>query len=329
MTWLIVGIYQSRSVHLSKIAGKIPGSAVLESLVRRLSRFLDNPAIRVRRLYEPVARQLLEYQARSGEIRLIIDGTKVGFGHQLLMIAIAYRKRALPIAWTWINHSKGHSSAAKQLALLAYIKGLLPEGVPVSLVGDTEFEADEVQDQLEVWDWLYALRQKPNNQVKLTETSLWQRFGDLVRRPGASVWHAGAFLTRKHARVVNVLAYWKHGEKGPWLLATNFASPRAALRAYGRRMWIEEMFGDIKRHGCDLESTHLRHFMRLSRLTLAVALLYVWLMASGTQAIKAGIRRLVDRVDRRDLSIFQIGWRIVERWLINSLPVSIRLCPCS
>ena len=34
-----------------------------------------------------------------GEIRLIADGTKVGFNHQLLMIAIAYRRRALPIAW--------------------------------------------------------------------------------------------------------------------------------------------------------------------------------------------------------------------------------------
>jgi hypothetical protein len=27
-----------------------------------------------------------------GEIRLIIEGTKIGFGHQLLMVAMAYRK---------------------------------------------------------------------------------------------------------------------------------------------------------------------------------------------------------------------------------------------
>ena len=46
--WLIVGIYKSRSVHLSKIAGKIPGPAKLLSTTRRLSRFLDNAAIHVR-----------------------------------------------------------------------------------------------------------------------------------------------------------------------------------------------------------------------------------------------------------------------------------------
>jgi hypothetical protein len=37
--WLVVGIYQSRSVTLSRIAGKIPGAARLPSLTRRLSRF--------------------------------------------------------------------------------------------------------------------------------------------------------------------------------------------------------------------------------------------------------------------------------------------------
>jgi hypothetical protein len=69
----------------------------------------------------------------------------------------------------------------------------------------------------------------------------------------------------------------------------------------------EEIFGDMKKHGFDLESTHLCHFLRLSRLTLAVVILYVWLVAYGARAIKNGKRHLVDRKDRRDLCIFQIG----------------------
>jgi len=58
--WLTVGIYQSRSVHLSRIAGKIPGPAKSVSTTRRLSRFLENPAIRVREWYEPIAREWLQ-----------------------------------------------------------------------------------------------------------------------------------------------------------------------------------------------------------------------------------------------------------------------------
>jgi hypothetical protein len=74
--WLLIGIYLSRSVCLSRVAGKIPGKAKLTSTTRRLSRLLDNPAIRVRDWYEPVAREWLQAQFRNlGEIRLIFEKT--------------------------------------------------------------------------------------------------------------------------------------------------------------------------------------------------------------------------------------------------------------
>ena len=67
--WLITRIYQSRSVCLGRIAGKMPGKAKLLSYTRRLSRLLENPAIRVREWYEPIARQWLEAQFQHlGEI---------------------------------------------------------------------------------------------------------------------------------------------------------------------------------------------------------------------------------------------------------------------
>jgi len=86
------------------------------------------------------------------------------------------------------------------------------------------------------------------------------------------------------------------------------------------------MFGDLKKHGFDLERTMLRHFERLSRLTLAVALLYVWLISIGTRTVRNGLRDLVDRTNRRDLSIFQIGLRFIDRCVINALLYRIPLC---
>jgi len=327
LAWLLVGICQGRSVHLNDIAEQIPGRAKLVSQTRRLSRFLDNRAIRVRKLYAPLAKALLAAAARSGEVRLIVDATKVGFGHQLLMVALAYRKRALPIVWTWVRGSIGHSSSVKQLALLKYVQRLLPEHARVLLVGDCEFGAIAVLRQLDRWQWHYVLRQPASHLIDLTLHNHWQRFGDVLDQPGESVWLGRGFLTHEHVYPVNLLAHWKKGEEVPWLLATNLATRRETLRAYRRRPWIEEMFGDLKAHGFDLENTHLRHFLRLSRLTLAVALLYLWLVAHGARGIKNGKRHLVDRKDRRDLCIFQIGWRLVKRRLINSLSISMRLCP--
>jgi hypothetical protein len=327
LAWLMVGILTSRSVHLSRIADKVPGEAVLNSTIQRLRRFLDNPAVRVREWYEPIARELLHAQAQSGQgIRLILDGSKVGFGHQLLMVAVAYRRRAIPIAWTWVKGKRGHSSAVKQLAVLKYVHALIPSNIPVFIAGDSEFGAVSVLRQLDTWHWKYVLRQKSSHLVRIGDQD-WQPFGDFIEKAGQSFWFEQVLLTKEHAYRVNLLAHWKPGEKEPWLLATNLPTAKAALATYRRRMWIEEMFGDFKKHGFDLESTHLRHFMRLSRLTLAVALLYVWLVSFGSQVIKNGHRRQVDRSGRKDLSVFRIGLNMVERRLTNSLPLSIRLVP--
>ena len=63
------------------------------------------------------------------------------------------------------------------------------------------------------------------------------------------------------------------------------------------------MFGDLKKNGFDLESSHLHDFLRLSRLTLAVALLHTWLMSStDSKLIDSPQRSSVDRSNRRDLS---------------------------
>jgi len=321
-SWLLFGLYKSRSVHLSKVAEKIPGTAYLPSVTRRMRRLLNNPVIQVRAWYEPLAKSIIQRLAHQ-EIRLIVDGSKVGSGHQLLLVAIAFRRRSIPLAWTWVKGSRGHSTSHKQMALLAYVHGLIPDNSKVLLVGDAEFGEVEVQKLLQKWHWKYVLRQKGRYLLKQNGRCSFQRLDSLVKKPGQSQWLEDVLLTAKYAYPVNFLAYWKPGEKDPWLLATNLASSQATIKAYRRRMWIEETFGDMKRNGFDLERTHLRHFLRLSRLTLAVVLLYVWLVAFGSQVIKSGQRRLVDRSDRRDLSVFRIGRNMAERRITNGSKLNI------
>lgn len=326
--WFLVGLFLSRSVHLSQVAKKIPGQATNKSKERRLRRLLANPTLRVRSWYRPLAERLLcEIQAHDLPVRLIVDGSKVGFGHQLLMVAVAYRRRALPVAWTWVRGARGHSSSWRQLALLAYVQSLIPAGMQVSVGGDSEFGAVPVLKWLDKQQWYYVLRQKGSHLVQLPAQTGWQRLVTLIHRPRQRVWIPRARLTEKHGYAVSLVAYWHPGEKEPWLLATNYPDLRTTLRAYRKRMWIEEMFGDFKGHGFDLESTHLRHFLRLSRLTLAVVLLYLWLVAYGSKVIKNSQRYLVDRKDRRDLSIFRIGLDMLDRHLTNEEPFIFRWIP--
>src|SRR5512136_318109 len=179
--WFMSGIYASKSVQLQKVAQKIPGPAKETSVCRRLEDLVSNPAIHSRRWYKPIAQAwLLAMASSTGEVRLIWDSTQVGNGYRLLIVSLAYRRRSIPIAWTWCKGRRGHSSSWVQLALLAYVRKLLSENVPVLLVGDTEFESGEVQAQLEEWQWHYVLRQKGTNQVCLPDQGNWQDFAALV-----------------------------------------------------------------------------------------------------------------------------------------------------
>src|SRR5438552_4455602 len=108
----------------------------------------------------------------------------------------------------------------------------------------------------------------------------------LVARAGESRWLYHWQVSPQQRHLTNVVAHWAQGEVHPWLLVTNLPSLRLALYSYGRRMWIEETFGDLKRHGFDLESTHLQDAEKLSRLTFAVVLLYLSLLTLGTTVLK-------------------------------------------
>jgi hypothetical protein len=308
-------MYLSRSVQLPHIAAHIPSDAKLLSVTRRLSRFLGGSALHVRPLYAPLARAWLTAATNSvGEIRLLLDSTQVSAHHQLVMVALAFRRRAIPIAWSWVPHQRGFSTACHQRALLRYVRSLLPPDARVVLVGDSEFGSIELVRELEGWKWKYAVQQKQQHRVKLPHQSKFRALREWAEGPGQRSWWPKTRLTKQEFRTT-VLLEWAVGEKEPWYLATNLETPAAALQAYRRRMWIDELFGDLKRHGVDLEMTHLRHIERLSRLTLLVALLYLWLLTLGVTSIQRGQRALVDRRERRDLSVFQIGWRIFAKWL--------------
>src|SRR5690606_21593690 len=109
------------------------------SLVKRLRRFLANGRVRVAAWYAPVARQLLAPFAGS-TVRLVIDCTKVGFGHRTLMVGLCYRKRTLPLAWHVYEGRKGHVATSAQIALLKQVHALVPAHTEVWLLGDAGFQ---------------------------------------------------------------------------------------------------------------------------------------------------------------------------------------------
>lgn len=325
--YLLMGIWGARSVLTGRIAAYIPLRIKKQSIVRRLERFLDNGGVRVREWYEPVARGIIAAASVVDEIHLVLDTTKVSAHHRRLIVGVAYRRRILPLAWTWVRTSRGHSSTAKQVALLSYVRALIRASIQVSLVGDCEFGHTAVLEAMHQWQWDYALRQSGQVLVQLPHTDEWVRLDSLISQRGDCRFIAGVKLTAAHALTTNLMLCWDKRYAEPWLLATNLTRPRLILRLYHRRAWVENMFGDLKDNGFDFERSALRHFLRLSRLTLAVCLLYVWFLAFGTDLVQRGLQTEVDRADRRDLSLFRLAWDYLQRALLFVIPFEILLEP--
>lgn len=326
MALLIIGLHLSGAIHLSLIVRKWPVEGKDPSLVNRLWRFLNNPRVKVRQWYEPLVAEVL--QGLVGQrIRLVIDCTKVGFNYRLMTIGLAYKRRTLPLAWSVHQGSKGHTAATAQLKLFKYVARLLPKRAEIWVLGDTEFQTIPLLTWLHQQGWYFVIRQQGKHKVRWSGQS-WIKINQLALQPGQTRYIGWVRLTQKHdAGWFWLILHWEKGEDEPWYLVSNRAGQRTLIRLYRTRMWIEEMYGDLKGHGFDLEATHLDDPDRISRLFLAVCITFVWFITLGSWVVKRGFRHFIDHKSRRDKSYFRLGWDWVERCLRLGHPIPFRFSP--
>lgn len=118
-------------------------------------------------------------------------------------------------------------------------------------------------------------------------------------------------MTKLHAYgPLSIAIYWGEDEENPWFIVTDEdEASYLTLRTYSRRMWIEQLFADFEGGGFQLHRSRIYEVERLSRLVMALSLVYLWLMHMGAYVIKRGWRWLVDRsagaieVSRRSAAI--------------------------
>ena len=62
---------------------------------------------------------------------------------------------------------------------------------------------------------------------------------------------------------------------------------------------------------------------RLARLMIAACLAYIWIIYLGVIAKRDDWVQVIHRTDRCDLSLFQLGLRLLEHFLIEHLPIPV------
>ena len=92
---------------------------------------------------------------------------------------------------------------------------------------------------------------------------------------------------------------------------------------------IETFFSDQKSRGFHLHKSPITDHKRLSRLLIAACLAYFWIVYLGALCTKEGHGDIIHRRRRCDLSLFQLGLRMLDYFLNEDLPIPVAFHICS
>lgn len=327
---IMVGMILSESVQLSQIAPYLPSRAKAAGRIATIRRWLSNPFVNPIEFYRPLIERVLRQWA--GQMAyVILDATSVHHGKlQILRLSLSHCFRALPLTWLVISGS-GLISLAHALPLLREAARLLCNVGAVTFLADRGFRSTEWAHYCVKSGWTYLIR-VANNTTLIGADGRQLAISALGVRPGQRRYFYQVRLTQDGDLCCNLMVTWTKAtpQQAAELVAviTNLRSCYKTLQEYLTRMHIEESFRDDKSGSVDLAQTHLRDAGRLNHLLLALSVVTLWTHEIGQQTVLSGQRKEVDPAHRRQLSIFQIGWRrlhqLISRGIIPLFQLHIR-----
>jgi hypothetical protein len=331
--WVIVGLILSQSVHLSQIAQHIPSEAQAAGRIAQVRRWLKNKLIHVPTFYRPLISEALQAWANK-DVFIILDGCIVNHeALQFFRLSLSHCFRAISLTWLVVT-GPGLITVEKCEALLNEAARLLTQIRTVTFLADRGFRDKDWARKCLKLGWNYEIRIANNTLITLPD-GRQLTLNALGVKPGRPRYFQNVGLTAEADWVCNLAVTWtKPTPKQPaelCAIAMNVPANACTLKDYLKRMHIEESFRDDKSGSFDLEATKLTDPERLNHLLLAIAVAVLWIYDIGEQVLRAGERREIDPAHQRQLSVFQIGWRKLRRWIScqsSTLPcLTLRLSP--
>jgi hypothetical protein len=319
----ISGIVGSKSSQLPSIASKIADRAKPESRVKRITRWLKNDEIKEEIYFLPYAEMLLQCLALESVV-LVMDGSGLGRGCSALMIHVIYKGRALPLAWIVRECPKGHAPEALHIELVELVRALIPEGTKVIFLGDGEFDGTDLQATMNNSGWFYACRTAKSTVATWEGVKFNLALLGSSIKPGMLIELKEVQFTRDAYGPVMVLCCWAKDEAEPLYLVSNLSVAEEAIKYYKKRFRIETFFSDQKSRGFNIQKSHLEDCQRLSRLLIASCLSYIWIVYLGSLCKTDGWKSIIHRKSRCDLSLFQLGFRLLDHFMNEGLSIPVQ-----
>jgi len=323
-----LGVASAKHCGLARVAAVVPGSAMVPSTTRRFERLLANERLDVRATRSAVAAHVLE-AARGQTVWLALDETHQGHtatGARLgmLTVRLCYRERAIPLSW--VCYRPGEAGAPFPVLisrLLAEVAALVPPDTHVVLLTDRGLSWPSLLDQCRRHGWSFLCRVQGSTRLQDAD-GVTGPLRERAPRPGTRWQGRGRAFLKAGWRAVNVVAVWRRADDEPWLLVTDLAPAWVRCTQYRHRMDEELSFRDDKSSGFDWDASRVREPAHMDRLLLVLQLAACFVLAQGVFVLQHGHRPVLERADRRTLSLFSLGLR----WLDRARTHFITLTPC-
>lgn len=239
-----------------------------------------------------------------------------------LMVSIVFKKRAIPFCWLSRTGKKGHFPESMHIDLLQQVALLLPP-CRVVVLGDGEFDGNQLLDFIQTKGWEFALRTALDRKIEsLGESIAIKELGNRLLED--YVWAEKAFGGKYSAILWQEKKY-----PNPIPLLTNMDLAEMACAYYRQRFAIETLFKDFKSKGFWVHKTKVSNPTMLHNLLIIIALGYIFCLLLAQNIDKHEELALFCRADRvADLSLFGLGKKCLDYLIDQELSVERYIKNC-
>jgi hypothetical protein len=267
-SWMVLGAILSQSVALCSWGIALPFEVNAASTIRRFSRWLHNQNIDTKRIYDAIIRVALRDWGGK-RIILALDTSMLRDNVCAVRISMIYLGRAVPIAWSVLEHKSASVRYAAYKEVLALARSRLPENVEVMLLADRGFVSKKLMRQLNEWGWIWRIRIKGNQVLYCNNKRMTPQM--LTLQKGNAMLFSGNIRFGRRLVDMSFSACWSRGADEPWYILSNDSASAEIFMEYALRFDIEEAFRDEKSGGFGLDKSRVEGTEALERLILVIA----------------------------------------------------------
>jgi hypothetical protein len=134
---MILALIQAQTVRHAKLAERFPGTAKLESVIRRIEHFFNTFPI----AQADIAPLVLACLPAKPKLSFILDRTNWQLGQthvNVLVLSVLYQKTSIPLLWEFLPHN-GCSNQTNRIDLLEDLLSVVPVERIECVLADREF----------------------------------------------------------------------------------------------------------------------------------------------------------------------------------------------